>query len=82
MFLQYSLQPRIDLDCPLQLALNLVLLKNISIVGIHWGRYNSVDPERARQVWQDLFACVLDGDVTPRFFRLTLHTEITRMASC
>jgi hypothetical protein len=71
MFLQYSLQPRIDLDCPLQLALNLVLLKNISIVGIHWGRYNSVEPERAKQVWQDLFACVLDEDaVTPRFLSL------------
>lgn len=78
MFLQYSLQLRINLDCPLQLALNLVLLKNISIVGIHWGRYNSVEPERARQVWQELFACVLEEDaVTPRFFRLTLHVEIT-----
>ena len=56
-----SLQLRINLDCPPQLALNLVLLKNISIVGIHWGRYNSVEPERARQVWQELFACVLEG---------------------
>ena len=72
MFLQDSLQLRINLDCPLQLALNLVLLKNISIVGIHWGRYHSVEPERARKVWQELFACVPEGDaVLPRFFRLT-----------
>ena len=78
MFIQYSLQRRIYLDFPLQLALNLVLLKNISIVGIFWGRYNSVEPERVRQVWKDLFACVLDeGAVTPRFFRLTPHVEIT-----
>ena len=28
----------------LQLALNLVLLKNISIVGIHWGAYTSAHP--------------------------------------
>jgi len=74
MFLHYSLHPHINLDRPLQLALNLVLLKNISIVGIHWGRYNSVDPERARQVWQDLFRCVLDEDaVIPRVFCLTLR---------
>lgn len=32
-------------DTTAQLALNLVLLKNISIVGIHWGAYTSTCPE-------------------------------------
>jgi len=67
-----------NLDCPPQLALNLVLLKNISIVGIHWGRYNLVEPERAKQVWEDLFACVLDHRRRhSSFFRLMLLIEIT-----
>jgi len=48
-----------------KLALNLVLLKNISIVGIYWGRYNSMEPERVKQVWEELFALIESGKLRP-----------------
>jgi hypothetical protein len=34
------------------------LLKNISIVGIHWGAYGKFDKGRQAEVWKDLFAYV------------------------
>ena len=38
-----------------QLPLNVVLLKNISIVGLHWGEYFKKDVDRPPQVWKDIF---------------------------
>jgi hypothetical protein len=37
--------------------MNLVLLKNISIVGIHWGAYISKEPKLVDKVWTDLLWC-------------------------
>lgn len=42
----------------IQLPLNLVLLKNISIVGIHWGAYAKFDKGRSKEVWKELLGCV------------------------
>ncbi|OCH84896.1 alcohol dehydrogenase [Obba rivulosa] len=42
-----------------KLPLNLVLLKNVSVVGVHWGAYSRKEPEHIPSVWQallDLFA--------------------------
>ncbi|KAI0768415.1 alcohol dehydrogenase [Irpex lacteus] len=48
-----------------KLPLNLVLLKNISIVGIHWGAYLSKDIERVPVVWKDLLELFASGKVKP-----------------
>jgi len=44
---------------------NRVLLKNISIVGLHWGAYRQHDPEKIPQAMEALFAMYERGAVTP-----------------
>jgi len=44
-----------------RVAMNRVLLKNISIVGLHWGVYASVEPETVEEVWKGLFELMRDG---------------------
>ncbi|PVG02361.1 NAD(P)-binding protein [Serendipita vermifera] len=48
-----------------KLPLNLVLLKNISIVGIHWGAYAKNDKGRQKEVWADLFSLLESGRLQP-----------------
>lgn len=48
-----------------KLPLNLVLLKNIAIVGVHWGRYRVADPKREKEVWSELFALLESGRIRP-----------------
>jgi len=38
-----------------KLPLNLVLLKNVSIVGLHWPAYDTFDASRVPEVWNALF---------------------------
>jgi NADPH2:quinone reductase len=45
--------------------LNRVLLKNIAIVGLHWGAYRQHDPEKIPQAMRELFALYERGLVTP-----------------
>ena len=40
-------------DIP-KVAMNRVLLKNISLVGLHWGAYTSNEPEAIPGVWAGL----------------------------
>ncbi|KAF7964968.1 hypothetical protein HWV62_31365 [Athelia sp. TMB] len=52
-----------------KLPLNLVLLKNISIVGIHWGAYYTKEPEHiAPGVWEPLLELLSSGKATPVVF--------------
>jgi len=44
---------------------NRVLLKNISIVGLHWGAYRQHDPEKIPQAMRELFRLYEQGKVTP-----------------
>jgi NADPH2:quinone reductase len=44
---------------------NRILLKNISIVGLHWGAYRQNDPAKIAQAMQALFAMYERGQVTP-----------------
>jgi NADPH:quinone reductase len=53
-----------------KLALNKVLLKNISIVGLHWGAYAINEPEAIEPVWQGLFKLIDEGK-----FRGTVFTD-------
>jgi len=53
-----------------KLALNKVLLKNISVVGIHWGRYAAEEPETVEAVWDGLFKLI-----AAKKFRGTVFTD-------
>lgn len=46
-----------------KLALNRVLLKNISIVGVHWGRYATMEPKTVDAVWQGIFEMIQKGQI-------------------
>jgi len=54
-----------------KLPLNLVLLKNISIVGLHWGAYYKKEPGHVPTVWKALFDLFLSGRVKP-----VIYTEV------
>lgn len=44
-----------------KMAMNKVLLKNISLVGIHWGMYATREPESVGTVWQGINKLVSEG---------------------
>ncbi|KAG8932890.1 hypothetical protein FRC02_000400 [Tulasnella sp. 418] len=48
-----------------KIPMNLVLLKNISIVGLHWGAYISREPARVPEVWAALMALYESGKLKP-----------------
>jgi len=53
-----------------KLALNKVLLKNISIVGLHWGAYTTNEPEQIQPVWDGIFELIAE-----KKFRGTVFTD-------
>jgi len=53
-----------------KVAMNKVLLKNISIVGLHWGAYAINEPEKIDEVWQGIFKLIDEGK-----FRGTVFTD-------
>lgn len=54
--------------CYLKIPMNLVLLKNISIVGIHWGAYTRNEPERIPEVWAAILQLIREGTLRPVIF--------------
>jgi NADPH2:quinone reductase len=44
-----------------KVAMNKILLKNISIVGLHWGAYAINEPEAIEPVWEGLFKLIDEG---------------------
>ncbi|KAH7156408.1 hypothetical protein EDB81DRAFT_786966 [Dactylonectria macrodidyma] len=44
-----------------KVAMNKVLLKNIALVGIHWGAYTINEPETIGRVWEGIMALVKEG---------------------
>lgn len=44
-----------------KVALNRVLLKNVSIVGLHWGQYAKFETPTVGTVWQGIFDLVAQG---------------------
>ncbi|EJD51076.1 hypothetical protein AURDEDRAFT_182332 [Auricularia subglabra TFB-10046 SS5] len=65
--LQLPASPGFGWDLPL----NLVLLKNIAVTGLHWGAYAKFEPSRIAVVWKELFALVKAGKISP-----TVYEEI------
>lgn len=48
-----------------EVATNHLLLKNYSVVGVHWARYNVMNPGLVDEVTADLFRLFEKGDVKP-----------------
>lgn len=46
-----------------KLALNRVLLKNISVTGLHWGRYPVMERETMHTTWKGIFEMINKGQV-------------------
>jgi NADPH2:quinone reductase len=44
---------------------NHVLIKNYSVVGVHWGLYNRLMPEVPRQIHEDLIRLYQEGSIDP-----------------
>ena len=53
-----------------KVALNRVLLKNVSIVGLHWGQYANFEKETVQVVWNGIFDLIKQGK-----FRGTAFTD-------
>jgi len=48
-----------------QLPLNLVLLKNIEVTGVHWGAYSIKEPGHIPSVYKAILNMLQPGKVTP-----------------
>jgi len=44
-----------------KMATNRILLKNVSVVGLHWGMYATMEPETVEKVWDGLYALMESG---------------------
>jgi NADPH:quinone reductase len=49
--------------------LNRILLKNIAVVGLHWGAYAKYEPERIPETMQALLALQEKGAIRPEIYR-------------
>ncbi|APA10053.1 hypothetical protein SS1G_05660 [Sclerotinia sclerotiorum 1980 UF-70] len=52
-----------------KVPMNKVLLKNISIVGLHWGAYVQNEPERIQEVWDGIFKLIKEGKFKGTVFK-------------
>ena len=60
--------------------MNLVLLKNISIIGIYWGAYTTKEPSHVPVVWDELLSSVSNMRYTA--FVSDLSLDYLEQASC
>lgn len=44
-----------------KVAVNRILLKNVSVVGLHWGMYAVHEPEKVVEVWNGIFDLIQAG---------------------
>jgi NADPH2:quinone reductase len=44
-----------------KMATNRILLKNVSVVGLHWGMYATNEPEMVDKVWDGIFDLMKAG---------------------
>ncbi|KAG6880314.1 hypothetical protein C0992_011063 [Termitomyces sp. T32_za158] len=59
-----------------KIPMNLVLLKNISLVGLHWGPYTKFDQGRISVVWKALLDLLTSSKIVPVMYKriYTLET--------
>ena len=55
-----------------KVAMNRVLLKNVSLVGLHWGAYTREEPETVEETWRGLFRLIDEGK-----FKGTVYSDRT-----
>jgi len=55
---------------------NRILLKNISVLGIHWGAYQMNEPERIPEIFDALFKLYEEGKIKPLIFKTYPLAEI------
>ncbi|MDR7076841.1 NADPH2:quinone reductase [Neobacillus niacini] len=55
---------------------NHVLVKNYSVVGVHWGLFRDNFPEQVREIHQDLLALYERGDVRPLIYNPLPFEEV------
>jgi NADPH2:quinone reductase len=48
-----------------ELRANHVLVKNYSVLGLHWGAYNLFDPQAVRDAQRELYALYQAGKIKP-----------------
>ncbi len=48
-----------------EIGMNRVMLKNISLVGVHWSAYPEREPERVDECFEGLFAMAEEGGIDP-----------------
>jgi len=53
-----------------KMATNRILLKNVSVVGLHWGAYSINEPETIETVWEGLYELMASGK-----YRGTCYTD-------
>lgn len=51
-------------DIP-QIPANIMMVKNISCIGYHWGAYRTLDPQALRTSFQELMGWVNEGSLKP-----------------
>jgi NADPH2:quinone reductase len=56
---------------------NRILLKNIAVVGLHWGAYGKFEPERIPETYRALFDLHAQGAIRPLIYREYPLTEIS-----
>jgi NADPH:quinone reductase len=44
-----------------KVATNRILLKNVSVVGLHWGAYATFEPEKIDEVWEGIMKLIAEG---------------------
>ncbi|KAG5726061.1 Quinone oxidoreductase-like protein 2 [Termitomyces sp. T112] len=52
-----------------QVPMNLVLLKNISLVGLHWGPYAKFEQDRVPVIWKALLDLFASGKTVPVIYK-------------
>ncbi|KAH9023915.1 NAD-P-binding protein [Lactarius pseudohatsudake] len=58
-----------------KLPLNLVLLKNVSIIGIFWGSYRKNNPEHVSETWRELLELLASGRLKPVVYSVEYTLE-------
>jgi NADPH2:quinone reductase len=61
-----------------EVKLNRVLLKNISLVGLHWGAHAMYEPARIGETFDALFALLAEGKIRPSCTAPTASTSCPR----
>lgn len=44
-----------------KVATNRILLKNVSVMGLHWGMYATAEPETVEKIWDGIFELIESG---------------------